>query len=117
MTYKPQINVFKQWNFKHQQPGVPFQLPFTPNVMPDLASAMSHNPNLKVMLAGGYFDLGTPFYSAQYEMHQLGIPPKLQKNISYAFFPSGHMVYLNPKAHKALHDAAAKFINSNYKAD
>jgi carboxypeptidase C (cathepsin A) len=117
MTYKPQINVFRKWNFKHQQPGVPFQLPFTPNVMPDIASAMAHNPNLKVMLAGGYFDLGTPFYSAQYEMHQLGIPPKLQKNISYAFFPSGHMVYLNPKAHKALHDAAAKFIKSNYKAD
>ena len=115
MTYKPGINVFMFWNFKHAQPGAPFQLPFTPNVMPDLASAMKLDPNLKIMLAGGYFDLGTPFYAAEYEMHQLTIPPSLQKNISYDFFPSGHMVYLNPESHKGLHDAAAKFIESNYK--
>ena len=83
--------------------------------MPDLAVAMKLNPNLKIMLAGGYFDLGTPFYGAQYEMHQLPIPPSLQKNISFAFFPSGHMVYLNPASHKGLHDAAAKFIEANYK--
>ncbi len=115
-VYKPQINVFMKWNFKHKPPGVPFALPVTPNVMPDIAAAMKHNPNMKLMLAGGYFDLGTPFYAAQYEMHQLTIPPKLQKNISYHFFKSGHMVYLNPDAHKGLHDAAAKFIENNSKA-
>ncbi|MGH8128062.1 MAG: S10 family peptidase [Gammaproteobacteria bacterium] len=115
MTYKPQISVFMYWDFKHKQPGAPFQLPFTPNVMPDLASAMKYNPNLKILLTGGYFDLGTAFYSAEYEMHQLPIPASLQKNISYHFFASGHMVYLNPKAHKGLHDAAAKFIEANYK--
>jgi carboxypeptidase C (cathepsin A) len=115
MTYKPEINVFPMWDFKHQPPGAPFALPFTPNVMPDLASAMKHDPNLKVMLAGGYFDLGTPFYAAEYEMHQLTLTPDLTKNISYHFFPSGHMVYLNPEAHKALHDAAAKFIEANYR--
>ncbi len=32
------------------------------NVMPDLANAMKYNPNLKVMLNAGYFDLATPFY-------------------------------------------------------
>ncbi len=115
MIYKPEINVFPFWDFKHQQPGAPFALPFTPNVMPDLASAMKHNPNLKILLAGGYFDLGTTFYSAEYELHQLTIPPSLQKNISYAFFKSGHMVYLNPVAHKGLHDAVAKFIEANYR--
>ncbi|CAM5354898.1 hypothetical protein [Rhodanobacter lindaniclasticus] len=61
--------------------------------MPDLAAAMKHDPGLNVLLMGGYFDLGTPFYSAEYEMHQLPIPDRLQKNISYQFFPSGHMVY------------------------
>jgi carboxypeptidase C (cathepsin A) len=115
MTYKPQIDVFKEWDFKHQPPGAPFPLPLTPNVMPDLASAMKHDPGLHILLMGGYFDLGTPFYSAEYEMHQLPIPADLQKNISYRFFPSGHMVYLNPKAHDGLHAAAAAFIESNYK--
>ena len=116
MKYKPEINVFRDWSWKHQQPGVPFQLPFTPNVMPDLASAMNFNPDLKILLLGGYFDLGTAFYAAEYQMHQLTIPAKLQKNISYDFFPSGHMIYLNPKVLKPLHDRVAEFIESNYKA-
>ena len=114
MIYKPQIDVFKEWDFKHQPPGAPFPLPFTPNVMPDLASAMKHDPGLNVLLMGGYFDLGTPFYSAEYEMHQLPIPDKLQENISYKFFPSGHMVYLDPDSHKGLHAAAATFIDAHY---
>ncbi|HET7922831.1 MAG TPA: peptidase S10 [Gammaproteobacteria bacterium] len=113
MTYKPGINVFMEWDFKHQPPGAPFALPFTPNVMPDLAAAMKFDPNLKVLLAGGYYDLGTPFYAAEYEMHQLPMQASLQKNISYHFFPSGHMVYLDPASHKGLHDAAAKFIEAN----
>ncbi|HYW75272.1 MAG TPA: peptidase S10 [Gammaproteobacteria bacterium] len=115
MTYKPMINVFRYWDWKHAQPGAPFQLPFTPNVMPDLASAMKYNPDLHILLEGGYFDLGTTFYSSEYELHQLPIPHKLQKNISYAFFKSGHMIYLNPTAHKGLHDVAAKFIESHSK--
>jgi carboxypeptidase C (cathepsin A) len=114
LTYKPQINVFKEWDFKHHPPGAPFALPFTPNVMPDLAAAMKHDPGLNVLLMGGYFDLGTPFYAAEYEMHQLPIPASLQKNISYKFFPSGHMVYLNPQSHSGLHAVAASFIDAHY---
>jgi carboxypeptidase C (cathepsin A) len=115
LTYKPQVNVFRDWEFKHQQPGMGMALPALPNVMPDLASAMKHDPQLHVLLMGGYFDLGTPFYSAEYEMHQLPIPASLQQNISYKFFPSGHMVYLNPESHDGLHAAAAAFIESHYK--
>jgi carboxypeptidase C (cathepsin A) len=103
------------WSFKHRQPGSGYASSGTPNVMPDLAAALKHNPNMHVLLAGGYFDLGTPFFGALYEIEQLNIPKKLQNNISWQFFPSGHMVYVNPKAHKALHDAAAKFIKANYK--
>ncbi|WHZ18700.1 MAG: Carboxypeptidase-related protein [Rhodanobacteraceae bacterium] len=115
LTYKPQIDVFKEWDFKHMQPGAPFPLPALPNVMPDLASAMKHDPQLYVLLLGGYFDLGTPFYSAEYEMHQLTLPAKLERNISYQFFPSGHMVYLNPESHDGLHAAAAAFIDAHYR--
>ncbi|HEX5314787.1 MAG TPA: peptidase S10 [Gammaproteobacteria bacterium] len=102
------------WSWKHKAPGSNYAGSGTPNVMPDLAAAMKFNPNMKILLAGGYFDLGTPFYAAEFEMHQLPIQPSLQQNISYHFFPSGHMVYVNPTAHKGLHDAAAAFIEANY---
>jgi carboxypeptidase C (cathepsin A) len=43
-------------------------------------------------------------------MNHLPIPVSLQKNISYAFYNSGHMVYLQGESHKKLHDNVVKFI-------
>ncbi|HEY2033981.1 MAG TPA: hypothetical protein VGH02_09880 [Rhizomicrobium sp.] len=111
-TYKPEIDVFKWWEFKHQQPGAGFAFPGATNVMPDLANAMKQNPNLKVMLNGGYYDLATPYYEGWYEMHHLPIPDKLQSNIQYHYYPSGHMVYAHEESLKELHDAVAGFIRS-----
>ena len=108
--YLPFFNVFKWWDFKHQQPGQNFPSPGTPNVLPDLASAMKQNPTLRVMVNGGYYDLATPYYEGWYEMHHLPIPPALAKNISYHYYPSGHMVYAHQQSLKELHDAVAGFI-------
>ena len=109
MHYHPVIYGSMHWSWKHNGRTR------TPNVMNDLAQAMKRNPNMKILLTGGYFDLGTPFYAAEFEMHQLPIPQKLQKNISYDFYKSGHMVYLNPVSHKRIHDDAARFIEANSK--
>jgi carboxypeptidase C (cathepsin A) len=78
--------------------------------MPDLASAIKYNPNLHVMLNAGYYDLATPFYEGVYEMRHLPIPQKLQANIRFQFYQSGHMVYANPDSLKQLHDHVADFI-------
>ena len=85
-------------------------VPSSTNVMSDLAVAMKYNPQLHVLLAGGYYDLATPYFAAEFEMRHLPIPQKLQANIEYAFFPSGHMVYAHEESLKKLHDAAATFI-------
>ncbi len=111
-VFKPGIDVFKWWDFKHEQPGAGFAFPGATNVMPDLANAMKQNPNLKVMLNGGYYDLATPYFEGWYEMHHLPIPLNLQNNISYHYYPSGHMVYAHEESLKQLHDAVAGFIRS-----
>jgi carboxypeptidase C (cathepsin A) len=108
--FKPEIDVWKSWNFLHQAPGAPLALPMAANVMPDLAIAMKYNPDLKVLLNAGYFDLATPFYEGIYEMQHLPIPAKLQGNIEFKFYESGHMVYAHEAALKALHDNVAAFI-------
>jgi hypothetical protein len=41
----------------------------------------THNQNLHVMLNSGYFDLATPFFTADYEMKHLPISPAPMKNI------------------------------------
>jgi len=110
MTYKPSGSFYRTWDFRHQPPGAPFALPQALNVMPDLANAMKYNPNLKICLNGGYFDLATPFYEGMYEMAHLPMPKKLQANIEYHYYESGHMVYAHIPALKELHDNVAAFI-------
>lgn len=110
--YLPSARVYSKWDFKHQPPGAWRALVQAPNVLPDLADAMKRNPNLRVMLNAGYYDLATPFFQGVYEMHHLPMPAKLQDNIEYKFYKSGHMVYAHEPSLKALHDNVANFIES-----
>ncbi len=109
-TFKPEIDVEKYWDFEHQPPGAPSKVPGSLNVMPDLAVAMKTNPNLKVQLNGGYYDLATPYFAAEYELHQLPIQPALRDNIEMHFYTSGHMVYAHEPDLRALHANVAQFI-------
>ncbi|HKU81752.1 MAG TPA: peptidase S1 [Candidatus Tumulicola sp.] len=85
------------WDFKHGDD------PQTFNVAPDLAQTMTYNPRLKVFSANGYFDFATPFFATQYVLRHLYLAPALQKNITFGFYESGHMVYLHPAALAKFH--------------
>jgi carboxypeptidase C (cathepsin A) len=101
----------EHWDFSHKQPGAHGEaLQSSTNVMPDLALAMKTDPNLKVYVNGGYYDLATPYFAADYEDHHLPIPASLEGNISYSWYPSGHMVYAHEPSLKLLHDNVARFI-------
>jgi carboxypeptidase C (cathepsin A) len=108
-TYLPEIDN-NSWELKHAPPGESAPTILSVNVMPDLATAMKYDPDLKICLNGGYFDLATPFYEGMYEMHHLPIPQSLQSNIEYHYYQSGHMVYANEGSLKQLHDNVAAFI-------
>jgi carboxypeptidase C (cathepsin A) len=113
-TYKPgaYTDADFTWDLRHQAPGGPpasVQESGT-NVMPDLAYTMKSNPKMKVMLVGGYYDLATPYFEGKFEMHHLPIPQKLQANISYHYYQSGHMVYVNEDVLKQFHSDVAAFI-------
>jgi carboxypeptidase C (cathepsin A) len=109
-SFKAELDLEKDWNFQHQPPDSGQPLSQAANVMPDLAAAMIYNPTLRVLLNAGYFDLATPYFEGVYELHHLPIPQRLQGNIEYQFYPSGHMVYANVEALKQLHDHVAAFI-------
>ncbi len=113
-TYKPGAygDANFSWDLRHQTPGGPpvGQGEGGPNVMGDLAMSMKANPKMHIMLAGGYYDLATPYFEGKYEMHHLPIPQKLQANISYKYYESGHMVYVNEGVLSKFHDDVAAFI-------
>jgi len=97
-TYKPtngEIN--KAWDWKHLMPGRERPLAQA-YVGADLALAMRQNPHLKVLSANGYFDLATPFFATEYDLDHLQLEPALRDNLKFTYYPSGHMVYLNPQA-------------------
>jgi len=110
-TYLPQA-LFggTHWNLVHHD------FPINLNVSNDLAEALKTNPRLKIMVNGGYYDLATPFFAAQYEDKHLPIPQSLAKNIEYDWYESGHMVYVLDESLKQLHDRVAAFIK-NTQAD
>jgi len=87
----------ESWDFKH---GANSQVV---NVTPDLAQAMTYNPSLKVFSANGYFDFATPFFATVYALSHLYLSPSIQRNITYGFYESGHMVYLHPAALARFH--------------
>ena len=114
LTYKPGAygDPGFSWDLRHQSPGGPaaqYQEGGT-NVMQDMAYAMKSNPKMKVLLAGGYYDLATPFFEGMYEMRHLPMAQALQANISYKYYPAGHMVYVNEEVLKHFHDDVASFI-------
>ena len=115
-TYKPIFDVEKIWEMQHQPPGSTTKVPGPVNVIPDLAVAMKQNPNLKVQLNGGYYDLATPYFAAVYELRQLPIQSALQANIEMHFYTSGHMVYAHEPDLKALHANVAGFIEKTRNA-
>ncbi|HLO19815.1 MAG TPA: peptidase S10, partial [Sphingomicrobium sp.] len=110
IQFKSGIPVYSKWDYKHQPPGADQPLIMLPNVLPDLASAMKQNPDLKVMVNGGYFDVSTPYFEGKMEMRHLPIPPTLRSNVEYHYYQSGHMVYVHPETLVELHDNVADFI-------
>lgn len=107
------LDINNEWNLLHTPPGQSTPAYTAPNVLPDLAAAMTINPDLKVMVNAGYFDLATPYYAAVYQMQQLPMAAKLQQNIEYRFYDTGHMIYVAPRALAQLHDNIAQFIRAS----
>jgi len=69
-----------------------------PQTATQLQSAMAKDKYLKVLVMEGMYDLATPFYASAYTFQHLRLTPELRKNISFADFKGGHMVYNDASA-------------------
>jgi carboxypeptidase C (cathepsin A) len=86
-----------KWDFNHKAPGVRYTLS-EPNTALDLAAAMRTNPYLRVLSLNGWYDMATPFFGTEYDLDHMMLEPAQQRNLEFRYYPSGHMVYLNPDA-------------------
>jgi carboxypeptidase C (cathepsin A) len=87
------------------------------NGFPDTATALRQaivkNPYLKVLVMEGFYDLATPFFAADYTIDHLNLAPQYRKNISFATYEAGHMVYLPNDGLKKLKSDEAGFMDKS----
>jgi len=84
----------------------------TPYVAGDLAAALAYNPNLRVEVENGYYDMATPFFATEYTMDHLGVSPELRSHITMKYYEAGHMMYLREPDLVALKGNIAQFITA-----
>jgi carboxypeptidase C (cathepsin A) len=104
--YRQSAGNIGEWDWHHRAAGsrYPDQMPDTAL---DLADTMRKNPRLKVLSANGWFDLATPFFGTEYDVAHMMLAPELSRNVTFTYYPAGHMVYLNVEALKEMrHDLA-----------
>lgn len=80
------------------------------NMAETLRTAMIHQPHMKIMIAGGYFDLATPYLTAVYTVEHMNLTPNLRTNLTLHRYEGGHMMYHHPAALKQLSADIAGFI-------
>lgn len=59
----------------------------------DLARALRRNPHLKVLVASGRYDLGTPYSASDWSLAQLDAPPEVLSRVEHHYYDAGHMMY------------------------
>ena len=60
---------------------------------PDLARALRRNPQLKVLVASGRYDLGTPYSASDWSLAQLDVPQDVLARVTHRYYDAGHMMY------------------------
>jgi len=80
------------------------------DVAETLRRSMTFNKYLKVFVANGYYDLGTPYFATEYTFNHLNLDPSLRGNIRMSYYDAGHMMYIHMPSLKAMKKDLAKFI-------
>lgn len=104
MPYEPIAfrSVNARWDYGFG-PGVPVRR----NYATDLAVAMRRNPQLRVLVGTGYYDLVTTLGAAEYTVRHAGMPLEA---VTFREYESGHMPYLGAASRAKLAADVRAFV-------
>ena len=112
LEYRPSYyKAGNDWDFHHAIINGGGQKANVSPVYLDLAQTMRENPHMKVFSLNGWYDLATPFFETEYDLSHMLLDPAIKANLTFAYYPSGHMVYLNPDALKQMHSDLDRFYD------
>lgn len=92
LSYRAQTYFLKWKGRATEQNGI-----WTPQLetATQLRASLNRAPHLKVLLQSGYYDLGTPYFSAELTFDHLHLQPEQARNVTMKRYESGHMIYLH----------------------
>jgi carboxypeptidase C (cathepsin A) len=102
LTYEVLTDKVQPWSYEKQQNQFV-------NTGEMLRRAMAQSPNLRVLVANGYYDLATPFFATEYTFSHLGLDPSLQGNVKLTYCDAGHMLYTSKACLDSLHHSIEEF--------
>jgi carboxypeptidase C (cathepsin A) len=76
----------------------------------DMARAMTRDPNMKVLILNGYYDIATVFYGVEYSINHMGLTKEIKDNIIMKYYEAGHMMYTHQPSLEQFKKDVAEFI-------
>jgi carboxypeptidase C (cathepsin A) len=101
-------DVHKQWDWNRgEAKGNGFAC-----TSPDLARALRRNPHLRVFVASGYYDLGTPYSATDWSLAQLDAPQSVLERVQHHYYGAGHMMYTREADLRKLKQDLAQWLRT-----
>jgi len=98
-----------EWDWKHTGNDM-WGTQAAINTSNDMAQAMSRDPNMKVLILNGIYDIATVFYGVEHSINHMGLTKEIKDNIIMKYYEAGHMMYTHPPSMKQFKEEVATFI-------
>ena len=89
--------VHKAWNWQRGgadgEPAAGHEAGGFTSTSADLARALRRNPHMRVLVASGRYDLGTPYSATDWSLAQLDAPAEVLARVEHRYYDAGHMMY------------------------
>ena len=88
------MDAHKQWDWQRKRdPAEESRDNCFTSTSDDLSRALRRNSHLRVLVASGRYDLGTPYSASDWWLAQLDIPPDVRRRVQHHYYDAGHMMY------------------------
>lgn len=98
-----------KWDWKHQGNNF-WGADAAVTTLPDMAEALSKDPNVKVLIMNGYYDLATVFHGVEHSISRLELPQSALDRVLMTYYEAGHMMYTDLPSAKLFREDLKNFI-------
>ena len=99
-----------QWDWTHQG-NQRWGTQAAINTGIDMAQALSRDPNMKVLIMNGIYDVATVFYGVEHSINHIGLSAEQKENIIMKYYEAGHMMYTHPPSLEKFKKDIDQFID------